>query len=277
MENISLKEVKTWCANCEGQQKPFSCQECEGEFLSEEALKEHKKIHTDEKPFSCPQCEDAFLNEEALKEHMETHSDEKPFSCLQCDYEFMNKEALKEHMKTHYNERPFSCPQCEDRFVNEEDVKEHVNNHADEKPFKCTKCEDKFGSEEALKEHEENHTDEKHFKCAKCGERMEKEEILIEEEEEVAKIFNKFFPEKVEKIAEKIPIFNIDPTSKLKEKLRGKKLHFYFKPVTEKEVIKAIKDINSKTSSGVDFISTKVLKMVPDIVATPLCYIINNF
>ena len=58
--------------------------------------------------------------------------------------------------------------------------------------------------------------------CSKCGELMENKEILIETDEEVEEIFNNFCPEKVKKIAMKIPTYNIDPTAKLKEKFEGK-------------------------------------------------------
>ena len=46
--------------------------------------------------------------------------------------------------------------------------------------------------------------------------------------------------------------------------------------ISELEVKKAIKSIKSKTSSGVDFISTKLLKLAADVIATPLTWIINS-
>ena len=82
----------------------------------------------------------------------------------------------------------------------------------------------------------------------------------IENEDEEAEIFSRFFPEKVKRIESKIPVHNIDPTSKLQEKLKGRNLNFSFTQVTEFEVKNAIKSIKSKSSSGIDFISTKILK-----------------
>ena len=46
--------------------------------------------------------------------------------------------------------------------------------------------------------------------------------------------------------------------------------------MTESQVRKAIMSVKSKSSSGVDFISTQVLKMAVDVITLPLTWIINN-
>ena len=99
---------------------------------------------------------------------------------------------------------------------------------------------------------------------------------MIDSEEAVAETFNQFFPSKVEKIERDIPVYDIDPVSKLSENLKGKNLNFKFRLVSEKQVRNAIKSIKSKTSSGVDFVSTQVLKMAVDVIAPPLTWIINK-
>ena len=177
---------------------------------------------------------------------------------------------MLEHERIHSEEKPHSCSQCDGNFELKEDLLEHERIHIKEKPFSCLQCDKRFKEKSDLLVHELTH------KCEQCGSILKEKERLIENEEEVAKTFNKFFPEKVTKIESKIPVYNIDPITKLREKLKGQSLHFSLTPVTEHQVEKTIKSIKSKSSSGVDFISTKVLKSVDDIIADPLCFIINN-
>ena len=102
------------------------------------------------------------------------------------------------------------------------------------KKLECAQCDKRFSSAEDLLAHEELH-------CQKCGNEKEKRTITVESEEEVAEIFNKFFPEKVQTIEKSIPEYDIDPTERLREKLKGRNLHFSFTPVTVMQVIKAIR------------------------------------
>ena len=62
----------------------------------------------------------------------------------------------------------------------------------------------------------------------------------------------------------------------MEENLEGRNLSFSLKTVTENQVEKAIKSLKNKNSSGVDFISPKVLKMAVDIIKKPLHHIINK-
>ena len=101
-------------------------------------------------------------------------------------------------------------------------------------------------------------------------------ERTISSENELAGTFNKFFKLKIKKIAKNIPEHNIDPASKLKEKYKDKNLNFSLKEVTEGQVRKAIRCLKPKISSGLDFVSPKILKASGDVIITPITYIINN-
>ena len=65
---------------------------------------------------------------------------------------------------------------------------------------------------------------------------------MIENPLELAERFNVFFKEKVENLASRIKKDpNVNPFSKLKEKLLDSNLRFKLKTVKEKEVIKLLK------------------------------------
>ena len=68
----------------------------------------------------------------------------------------------------------------------------------------------------------------------------------------------------------------IDPLAKLKEKLQNRNLKFSLTRVSEKEVLKVLKDLKNKTSSGPDGISSELLKYGAEVLAAPLCWIINH-
>ena len=52
-------------------------------------------------------------------------------------------------------------------------------------------------------------------------------------------------------------------------------MNYSLKTVTERQVEKAIKAMKNKSSSGIDFISPKLIKMAVDVIEGPLCIIIN--
>ena len=61
-----------------------------------------------------------------------------------------------------------------------------------------------------------------------------------------------------------------------RKKMNGKNLKFRFTLVSKAEGKKAILSIKSKTSSGIDFISSKLLKSSVNVISAPLTWIINN-
>ena len=62
--------------------KPFSCEICDGSFLSRYDLERHfSKVHEGNKdPFRCYKCNSAFASKGKLKSHIEAdHEGKKPF------------------------------------------------------------------------------------------------------------------------------------------------------------------------------------------------------
>ena len=65
-------------------------------------------------------------------------------------------------------------------------------------------------------------------------------------------------------------------SAKLEEKMNGRGLEFSLKTVTFRQVQKAIKSMKNKTSSGIDFVSPRIIKLAMDVITVPLTWVINN-
>ena len=82
---------------------PESCNFCDKEFKSRNAVNYHKKIvHGIEKPFSCKFCDKFFKMKHHLDSHERTHTTEKPFSCDLCEKSYTQGHSLQLHKKKHH-------------------------------------------------------------------------------------------------------------------------------------------------------------------------------
>ena len=82
---------------------PQSCNYCDKEFKSRNALNYHKKIvHGIEKPFSCKFCDKLFKLKHHLDTHERTHTTEKPFSCNLCEKSYTQGHSLQLHKKKYH-------------------------------------------------------------------------------------------------------------------------------------------------------------------------------
>ena len=106
--------------------------------------------------------------------------------------------------------------------------------------------------------------------------KLKEDDVIIEDETQLSNIFNQFFKEKIEKIEAGIPDLGISPVGKLEEEMKESKLRFTLKTVSAEQVKKAINKMKNKTSSGIDFISPRVVKMAADVILIPLMYVINT-
>ena len=92
----------------------------------------------------------------------------------------------------------------------------------------------------------------------------------------IATAMNKFFMDKIKKLRDKVPLANSDPLGKIKEAMSRKKCSFKIKQVSTTDVLKIIKDLKNSSASGVDYIDTKTVKLVADVIAPALKHIINR-
>ena len=183
----------------------YSCSECQGRFLSLNALRyhrnthrgiykctecgkrcgtsahlrEHRRIHSGEKPFACTVCGKLFTTSGSLVIHSRIHSGEKPFACTVCGKRFTNSGSLVKHSRVHSGEKPFACTVCGKRFTNSGNLDKHSRVHSGEKPFECTVCGKRFAQSGNLVEHNKVHSGEKPCKCTVCGKRFTQPASLV--------------------------------------------------------------------------------------------------
>ena len=106
---------------------------------------------------------------------------------------------------------------------------------------------------------------------------IEKENMKIQDDKEIARLFNKFFVEKIEGLMKNIKKEEKEnPLRRLGEVLKETRPSLELKTVSEEEVESIIKKLKPKKSSGPDEISAELLKAAGKVIITPLTFIINK-
>ena len=91
----------------------------------------------------------------------------------------------------------------------------------------------------------------------------------------LASVMNKFFLEKILRLRRGIPLPTGDPAKKLKEAMSGRECSFRIQPVKEEDVLKIIKDLKNSSATGVDYIDTKTIKLIAELIVPVLTHIVN--
>lgn len=78
---------------------PIYCEICGKAYKTEQILKSHLRIHSEEKPFKCDVCGAAFKQRVTLNTHLRVHSDLKKYSCCRCGLSFKWKQTFDNHCK----------------------------------------------------------------------------------------------------------------------------------------------------------------------------------
>ena len=89
---------------------------------------------------------------------------------------------------------------------------------------------------------------------------------------EISNGFNNFFSQVGPKLASEIPPTDINFKSYLP---RENPINFEFSRISEIDILKICNQLKPKLSSGVDFISNKLLKQIAPLIIVPLHYLIN--
>ena len=91
----------------------------------------------------------------------------------------------------------------------------------------------------------------------------------------LASSMNRFFLDKIRKLRDNLPLPTNDPVRKLREAMRRKNCSFRIKPVQESQVLKVVKSLKNSSATGVDYIDTKTIKLIAELITPVLTHIIN--
>ena len=91
----------------------------------------------------------------------------------------------------------------------------------------------------------------------------------------LASALNRFFVDKIKRLRNGIPLPTSDPLKKLREAMRGRNCSFSLKPVQEDQVLKIIKGLKNSSANGVDYVDTRTIKLVAEIITPVLTFKTN--
>ncbi|XP_036283714.1 zinc finger and BTB domain-containing protein 16 isoform X2 [Pipistrellus kuhlii] len=156
------------------------CSVCGVDLPDNEAVEQHRKLHSGMKTYGCELCGKRFLDSLRLRMHLLAHSaGAKAFVCDQCGAQFSKEDALETHRQTHTGDHPYECEFCGSCFRDESTLKSHKRIHTGEKPYECNGCGKKFSLKHQLETHYRVHTGEKPFECKLCHQRSRDYSAMI--------------------------------------------------------------------------------------------------
>lgn len=91
----------------------------------------------------------------------------------------------------------------------------------------------------------------------------------------LASTMNTFFIDKIKKLRKSIPTVDTDPLAKLRESMASRTCTFTISNVSQTEILALIRGLNGSKATGVDYIETRILKLVAEEIAPALTHVIN--
>uniref|UniRef100_A0A6I8NPD7 Zinc finger and BTB domain containing 16 n=1 Tax=Ornithorhynchus anatinus TaxID=9258 RepID=A0A6I8NPD7_ORNAN len=149
------------------------CSVCGAELPDNEAVEQHRKLHSGMKTYGCELCGKRFLDSLRLRMHLLAHSGtDMAVFCLLCGKRFQTQSALQQHMEVHAGVRSYICSECNRTFPSHTALKRHLRSHTGDHPYECEFCGSCFRDESTLKGHKRIHTGEKPYECNGCGKKF---------------------------------------------------------------------------------------------------------
>lgn len=163
------------------QNKMFSCSECDKQFLSKAAVRNHIKVHSHLDSYDCLDCEKSFSTKYNLQAHLKTHENrEKIHECKACGKSFYTTYQLSTHLKSHAGHRNFVCDVCGKSLSTQKTLELHALTHSGEKPFQCEICGATFRQRSNLHTHiKATHYQEKNHHCHICQKSFVRKRLLV--------------------------------------------------------------------------------------------------
>ncbi|KAM3869525.1 zinc finger and BTB domain-containing protein 16-A isoform 2-T2 [Diretmus argenteus] len=157
----------------DGRSQHVRCNVCGAELPDNEAVEQHRKMHSGMKTYGCELCGKRFLDSLRLRMHLLSHSgSDMAIFCLLCGKRFQTQPALQQHMEVHAGVRSYICSECNRTFPSHTALKRHLRSHTGDHPFECEFCGSCFRDESTLKGHKRIHTGEKPYECNACGKKF---------------------------------------------------------------------------------------------------------
>ena len=98
---------------------------------------------------------------------------------------------------------------------------------------------------------------------------------LIESPKKLAETLNQFFNEKIRKIRKEIPETNQDPMELVRKLIPKKESRFKMKEINVQRTYEIIENMKSSNTCGFDNISSRTIKMIPELTAILMTHAIN--
>lgn len=125
-QSCYLKKHKLMMHPPDGVKVRHPCSFCDQTFSTEQALKNHSRIHKDPE-FQCGVCFKQFFKKSNLLDHQEHHGT-LAWPCGYCTRSFRNEAKLKNHLKrVHFKDKTtFRCELCTSTFSRRTTYRDHV-------------------------------------------------------------------------------------------------------------------------------------------------------
>ncbi|XP_038609342.1 zinc finger and BTB domain-containing protein 16 [Tachyglossus aculeatus] len=165
------------------------CSACGAELPDNEALEQHRKLHSGMKTYGCELCGKRFLDSLRLRMHLLAHSaGAKAFVCDQCGTQFSKEDALEIHRQTHTGSprsrgtcwghggpqpalAPVDIPGLEEpNWVRREMIRRVKSDlEGTDMAVFCLLCGKRFQTQSALQQHMEVHAGVRSYICSECN------------------------------------------------------------------------------------------------------------
>lgn len=123
-------------------------------FAQANALKCHKRIHTNERPYICSYCNKSFAQNTTLKTHIAAKHTGKSVECTYegCTRKFSRNSFLKQHIKRdHGLLREYACQECDRTYKQKSHLDRHIEASHKNIRHECSFCEKSFSKAWSLK------------------------------------------------------------------------------------------------------------------------------